>query len=95
MRQEDLSFWKLYHQQMFLLIQFHVVLLRLYLWQGSSHKGFFTADICMFALPQEGPNSLINEDEFFDAVEAELDRQDKIEEKVWFHVHLNGLYIDF
>lgn len=31
---------------------------------------------------QEGPNSLINEDEFFDAVEAELDRQDKIEEQV-------------
>uniref|UniRef100_A0A8C6TIE3 Ceramide transfer protein n=1 Tax=Neogobius melanostomus TaxID=47308 RepID=A0A8C6TIE3_9GOBI len=29
---------------------------------------------------EEGPNSLINEDEFFDAVEAELDRQDKIEE---------------
>lgn len=31
---------------------------------------------------QEGPNSLINEDEFFDAVEAALDRQDKIEEQV-------------
>lgn len=31
---------------------------------------------------QEGPNSLINEDEFFDAVEAALDRQDKIEERV-------------
>ncbi|CAL9708262.1 unnamed protein product [Knipowitschia caucasica] len=30
---------------------------------------------------EEGPNSLINEDEFFDAVEAELDRQDKIDEK--------------
>uniref|UniRef100_A0A8C7MBZ6 Ceramide transfer protein n=1 Tax=Oncorhynchus kisutch TaxID=8019 RepID=A0A8C7MBZ6_ONCKI len=29
---------------------------------------------------EEGPNSLINEDEFFDAVEAALDRQDKIEE---------------
>ncbi|KAG9355058.1 hypothetical protein JZ751_001771 [Albula glossodonta] len=29
----------------------------------------------------EGPNSLINEDEFFDAVEAALDRQDKIEEQ--------------
>lgn len=29
---------------------------------------------------QEGPNSLINEDEFFDAVEAALDRQDKIEQ---------------
>lgn len=33
---------------------------------------------------QEGPNSLINEDEFFDAVEAALDRQDKIEEQVWW-----------
>lgn len=32
--------------------------------------------------PQEGPNSLINEDEFFDAVEAALDRQDKMEEQV-------------
>ena len=31
---------------------------------------------------QEGPNSLINEDEFFDAVEAALDRQDKIEDPV-------------
>lgn len=31
---------------------------------------------------QEGPNSLINEDEFFDAVEAALDKQDKIEEQV-------------
>uniref|UniRef100_A0A8D3DG14 Ceramide transfer protein n=1 Tax=Scophthalmus maximus TaxID=52904 RepID=A0A8D3DG14_SCOMX len=35
---------------------------------------------------EEGPNSLINEDEFFDAVEAALDRQDKIEEQ-W---HLFG-----
>lgn len=34
------------------------------------------------ASSQEGPNSLINEDEFFDAVEAALDRQDKIEEQV-------------
>lgn len=33
-------------------------------------------------LLQEGPNSLINEDEFFDAVEAALDRQDKMEEQV-------------
>lgn len=31
---------------------------------------------------EEGPNSLINEEEFFDAVEAALDRQDKIEEQV-------------
>ncbi|PIO23311.1 hypothetical protein AB205_0222200 [Aquarana catesbeiana] len=31
-------------------------------------------------LPKEGPNSLINEEEFFDAVEAALDRQDKIEQ---------------
>lgn len=30
---------------------------------------------------EEGPNSLINEEEFFDAVEAALDRQDKIEER--------------
>uniref|UniRef100_A0A5F9DAC0 Ceramide transfer protein n=1 Tax=Oryctolagus cuniculus TaxID=9986 RepID=A0A5F9DAC0_RABIT len=30
---------------------------------------------------KEGPNSLINEEEFFDAVEAALDRQDKIEEQ--------------
>ncbi|KAF3821764.1 hypothetical protein GH733_009806 [Mirounga leonina] len=32
-------------------------------------------------LDKEGPNSLINEEEFFDAVEAALDRQDKIEEQ--------------
>uniref|UniRef100_A0A673GXV6 Ceramide transfer protein n=1 Tax=Sinocyclocheilus rhinocerous TaxID=307959 RepID=A0A673GXV6_9TELE len=31
---------------------------------------------------EEGPNSLINEDEFFDAVEAALDRHDKIEEQI-------------
>uniref|UniRef100_A0A8B9T2K8 Uncharacterized protein n=1 Tax=Anas platyrhynchos TaxID=8839 RepID=A0A8B9T2K8_ANAPL len=31
---------------------------------------------------EEGPNSLINEEEFFDAVEAALDRQDKMEERV-------------
>ncbi|KAF7687314.1 hypothetical protein HF521_014542 [Silurus meridionalis] len=30
---------------------------------------------------EEGPNSLINEDEFFDAVELALDKQDKIEEQ--------------
>ncbi|XP_062828405.1 ceramide transfer protein isoform X4 [Anolis carolinensis] len=30
---------------------------------------------------EEGPNSLINEEEFFDAVEAALDRHDKIEEQ--------------
>uniref|UniRef100_A0A8C5I847 Ceramide transfer protein n=1 Tax=Gouania willdenowi TaxID=441366 RepID=A0A8C5I847_GOUWI len=38
---------------------------------------------------EEGPNSLINEDEFFDAVEAALDRQDKIEEQlrsIWIFV---------
>lgn len=39
----------------------------------------FADDVCF---PQEGPNSLINEEEFFDAVEAALDRQDKIEEQV-------------
>lgn len=38
--------------------------------------------VCLLLSPQEGPNSLINEDEFFDAVEAALDRQDKIEEQV-------------
>uniref|UniRef100_A0A672TEK7 Ceramide transfer protein n=1 Tax=Strigops habroptila TaxID=2489341 RepID=A0A672TEK7_STRHB len=32
-------------------------------------------------LDKEGPNSLINEEEFFDAVEAALDRQDKMEEQ--------------
>uniref|UniRef100_A0A4W4FXE2 START domain-containing protein n=1 Tax=Electrophorus electricus TaxID=8005 RepID=A0A4W4FXE2_ELEEL len=31
---------------------------------------------------EEGPNSLINEDEFYDAVEAALDQQDRIEEEV-------------
>ncbi|KAF4077158.1 hypothetical protein AMELA_G00204830 [Ameiurus melas] len=31
---------------------------------------------------EEGPNSLISEDEFFDAVETALDRQDKIEEQI-------------
>lgn len=31
---------------------------------------------------QEGPNSLINEEEFFDAVEAALDKHDQIEEQV-------------
>lgn len=46
------------------------------LFSHNSH----TADNIYF--PQEGPNSLINEDEFFDAVEAALDRQDKIEEQV-------------
>lgn len=35
-----------------------------------------------FLMLQEGPNSLINEEEFFDAVEAALDRQDKMEEQV-------------
>uniref|UniRef100_A0A8B9G234 PH domain-containing protein n=1 Tax=Amazona collaria TaxID=241587 RepID=A0A8B9G234_9PSIT len=30
---------------------------------------------------EEGPNSLINEEEFFDAVEAALDRQDQMEEQ--------------
>uniref|UniRef100_A0A667XJ81 Ceramide transfer protein n=1 Tax=Myripristis murdjan TaxID=586833 RepID=A0A667XJ81_9TELE len=37
---------------------------------------------------EEGPNSLINEDEFFDAVEAALDRQDKIEEQVSKQNHM-------
>lgn len=46
--------------------------------QGCS---YIADKICFI---QEGPNSLINEDEFFDAVEAALDRQDKIEEQVWW-----------
>lgn len=46
----------------------------------------------MAVVPQEGPNSLINEDEFFDAVEAALDRQDKIEEQVILHVLFYVLY---
>uniref|UniRef100_A0A4W4FXM5 Ceramide transfer protein n=1 Tax=Electrophorus electricus TaxID=8005 RepID=A0A4W4FXM5_ELEEL len=33
---------------------------------------------------EEGPNSLINEDEFYDAVEAALDQQDRIEEECSF-----------
>uniref|UniRef100_A0A8C1LLS2 Ceramide transfer protein n=1 Tax=Cyprinus carpio TaxID=7962 RepID=A0A8C1LLS2_CYPCA len=33
-------------------------------------------------LDKEGPNSLINEEEFFDAVEAALDKHDQIEEQV-------------
>lgn len=45
-----------------------------------SQDSYIGSNICF---PQEGPNSLINEDEFFDAVEAALDRQDKIEEQVW------------
>ncbi|XP_016128304.1 collagen type IV alpha-3-binding protein-like [Sinocyclocheilus grahami] len=40
---------------------------------------------------EEGPNSLINEDEFFDAVEAALDRQDKIEEQVCNYRHSPSL----
>uniref|UniRef100_A0A4W5L2N6 Ceramide transfer protein n=1 Tax=Hucho hucho TaxID=62062 RepID=A0A4W5L2N6_9TELE len=41
---------------------------------------------------EEGPNSLINEDEFFDAVEAALDRQDKIEEQVRYYFTLLASY---
>uniref|UniRef100_A0A8C3AIB8 Ceramide transfer protein n=1 Tax=Cyclopterus lumpus TaxID=8103 RepID=A0A8C3AIB8_CYCLU len=41
---------------------------------------------------EEGPNSLINEDEFFDAVEAALDRQDKIEEQVRRRCQLEDVY---
>lgn len=44
---------------------------------------------------QEGPNSLINEDEFFDAVEAALDRQDKIEEQVSKRIQRSGDENDF
>ncbi|XP_078477535.1 ceramide transfer protein-like isoform X2 [Lampetra fluviatilis] len=31
---------------------------------------------------EEGPNSIMNDEEFYDAVEAALDRQDKIEEQI-------------
>ncbi|KAG5834303.1 hypothetical protein ANANG_G00260120 [Anguilla anguilla] len=41
---------------------------------------------------EEGPNSLINEEEFFDAVEAALDRQDKIEEQVTSHAEKSRLH---
>uniref|UniRef100_A0A672MHH7 Ceramide transfer protein n=1 Tax=Sinocyclocheilus grahami TaxID=75366 RepID=A0A672MHH7_SINGR len=34
---------------------------------------------------EEGPNSLINEEEFFDAVEAALDKHDQIEEQLIVH----------
>uniref|UniRef100_A0A8C6TJS6 Ceramide transfer protein n=1 Tax=Neogobius melanostomus TaxID=47308 RepID=A0A8C6TJS6_9GOBI len=44
---------------------------------------------------EEGPNSLINEDEFFDAVEAELDRQDKIEEQVCRNVRAESDFSHF
>ncbi|CAJ0925813.1 unnamed protein product [Ranitomeya imitator] len=43
----------------------------------------------------EGPNSLINEEEFFDAVEAALDRQDKIEQVVVMRVMYKMYFIDF
>lgn len=46
-------------------------------------------------LSQEGPNSLINEDEFFDAVEAALDRQDKMEEQVGRNPPLSSSSLDF
>lgn len=50
-----------------------------------SQDSYIAVNVCF---PQEGPNSLINEDEFFDAVEAALDRQDKIEEQVWWKSEL-------
>lgn len=57
----------------------------LHLSQGLFSQDSYIADnISFVAFMQEGPNSLINEDEFFDAVEAALDRQDKIEEQVWW-----------
>uniref|UniRef100_A0A672MNL1 Ceramide transfer protein n=1 Tax=Sinocyclocheilus grahami TaxID=75366 RepID=A0A672MNL1_SINGR len=37
--------------------------------------------VCKILSVQEGPNSLINEEEFFDAVEAALDKHDQIEEQ--------------
>lgn len=36
---------------------------------------------------QEGPNSLINEEEFFDAVEAALDKHDQIEVQVMIQMN--------
>lgn len=50
--------------------------------QVCSHRRIKTTKSACCCFLQEGPNSLINEDEFYDAVEAELDRQDKIEEQV-------------
>lgn len=55
-------------------------------WGLFSQDSYVADSICF---PQEGPNSLINEDEFFDAVEAALDRQDKIEEQVWWRSKLD------
>ncbi len=46
---------------------------------GSTHTLHWDWDILSV---QEGPNSLINEEEFFDAVEAALDQHDQIEEQV-------------
>lgn len=51
-------------------------------WSALFSKGPINLTAFVVASSQEGPNSLINEDEFFDAVEAALDRQDKMEEQV-------------
>ena len=36
----------------------------------------------LLASPQEGPHSVMNEEEFFDAIDATLDKIDKDDEKV-------------
>uniref|UniRef100_A0A671QVN3 Collagen type IV alpha-3-binding protein n=1 Tax=Sinocyclocheilus anshuiensis TaxID=1608454 RepID=A0A671QVN3_9TELE len=43
---------------------------------------------------EEGPNSLINEEEFFDAVEAALDKHDQIEEQVMIQFLFSSLSLD-
>uniref|UniRef100_A0A8C1LLK7 Ceramide transfer protein n=1 Tax=Cyprinus carpio TaxID=7962 RepID=A0A8C1LLK7_CYPCA len=42
---------------------------------------------------EEGPNSLINEEEFFDAVEAALDKHDQIEEQSLGYLHFSVNYL--
>uniref|UniRef100_A0A8C1CCH6 Ceramide transfer protein n=1 Tax=Cyprinus carpio carpio TaxID=630221 RepID=A0A8C1CCH6_CYPCA len=44
-------------------------------------------------LDKEGPNSLINEEEFFDAVEAALDKHDQIEEQSLGYLHFSVNYL--
>lgn len=58
------------------------IFLHTFTYVGPSLKDVYTSEPSWCWFLQEGPNSLINEDEFFDAVEAALDRQDKIEEQV-------------
>lgn len=70
-------------QQIDLMTLFHVSK-HVHFYHSAPFSGLFSHNSCVadICFPQEGPNSLINEDEFFDAVEAALDRQDKIEEQV-------------